>query len=125
MLATAPGYDFEVERGPDCLLVRVRNLSQADPETPLVEHLWGMLQQHFTYRLVLELDEVNVLDRALIEQLAQLYQRIEKHDGMLRLCGLSPRSRRVLHACRLDDRLQPYEDRLDAVMGHPHAARPR
>ena len=80
----------------------------------------ALLQQHFTYRLVLELDEVQVLNSDLIGQLMQLYRRIEEHDGVMRLCGLSPHNRQVLHACHLDDRLLPYEDRQEAVMGRPH-----
>ena len=126
MLTTAPGCDLDVERGPDWLFVRVRNLDRREPNaTPLADRLWRLLQQHFTYRLVLELNEVQVLDSALIGQLVQLSRWIEAHDGVLRLCGLSLCNRQVLHECRLDDRLLPYEDREEAVMGHTHAARPR
>jgi anti-anti-sigma factor len=126
MLSVAPGCELDVERGPDWLLVRVRNLGQIDSGSPpLSDCLWRLLEQYFIYRLVLELDEVEVLDSALIEQLIQLYQRIKEHDGVLRLCGLSARNRRVLHTCRLDERLLPYEDRVEAVMGRPHFIRPR
>ena len=127
MLAIAPGCELSVERGPDWLLVRVRNLDPMDSEASrLADQLWSLLEQHFTYRLVLELDEVKALSRPLIEQLIELYRRIEEHDGVMRLCGLSAKSRRVLHACRLDDRLPPYEDRKEAVMASPHwPAKPR
>jgi anti-anti-sigma factor len=126
MLAIAPGCELDVERGPDWLLVRVGNLDLAESDTPpLAERLWDLLQQHFTYRLVLELDKAQFLNSHLIGQLVQLYQRIEEHDGVMRLCGLSSRNRQVLHACRLDDRLPLYGDRQEAVMGRPHWARPR
>ena len=127
MLAIAPGCELDVERGPDWLLVRVRNLDlvESSDTPPLAERLWNLLEQHFTYRLVLELDAVQVLNSHLIGQLARLYQRIEEHDGVMRLCGLSSRNRQMLHACRLDDRLLPYGDRQEAVMGYPHWARPR
>lgn len=126
MLTIAPGCELDVERGPDWLLVRVRNLDQPEVETPpLAERLWCLLRQHFTYRLVLELDEVEVLNSYLIGQLIQLFRRIEEHDGVLRLCGLSAYNRQVLHTCRLDDRLPAYGDREEAVMGRPHPARPR
>lgn len=126
MPAIASGCELDVERGPDWLLVRVRSpdLAETD-ETPLADRLWGLLQQHFTYRLVLELDEVPVLNSYWIGQLIQLYRRIATHDGVMRLCGLSSYNRQVLHACRLDDRLLPYGDRQEAVMGRPRAARPR
>lgn len=125
MLATALGCDLDVERGPDWLFVRVRNLAPEDPDASLAERLRRLLQQHFTYRLVLELNEVEVLDSLLIGQLIQLYRWIEQHDGVMRLCGLSARNRQVLHACRLDDRLLPYGDRQEAVMGRSFAAKPR
>ena len=126
MLAIAPGCELDVERGPEWLLVRVRNLDLAESDaTPLVERLWSLLQQHFTYRLVLELDDVGVLSSPLIEQFVQLYKRIEEHDGVMRLCGLSPHNLQVLHACRLDERLLPYTDRREAVMGGPGPRQPR
>jgi anti-anti-sigma factor len=126
MLTVAPGCEFDVERGPDWLLVRVRNLDRADLETvPLAEQLWSLLQQHFTYRLVLELDEVRLLNSYLIGQLIRLYRQIEEQDGVLRLCGLSPYNCQVLHTCRLDEQLLPYQDRQEAVMGCPHPRQPR
>jgi len=125
MLAIAPGCEFDVERGPDWLMVRVRNIDLTEPASPsLAEQLWSLLQQHFTYRMVLELDEVLLLNSPLIGQLIQLYRRIKEHDGILRLCGLSASNRQVLHACRLDDRFLPYQDRQEALMGcHPKQPR--
>ena len=121
MLAIAPGCDWDVQRGPDWLLVRVRNVDLLDPDAPdLTERLWSLLEQHFTYRLVLELDEETSLNRRLAAQLLKLYRRIEEHDGVLRLCGLSPCNRHFLHTCRLDARLPPYDDPESAVMARPH-----
>lgn len=127
MLAIAPACELDVERGPDWLLVRVRNVDLSESDAPeLTERLWCLLEQHFTYRLVLELDEVRSLSSDLIGQLLTLYQRIHEHDGVMRLCGLSPQNRQMLHACRVDDQLPPYDDREAAVMGHPHfTSRPR
>jgi anti-anti-sigma factor len=126
MQAAASSCEWDVERGPDWLLVRLRNLDLSDPDGPSVaEHLKSLLEQHFTHRLVLEMDEVEVLNSDLIGQLVQLYRWIEEHDGVMRLCGLSPANRQVLHTCRLDDRLLPYGDRQEAVMGRSHAAKPR
>jgi anti-anti-sigma factor len=126
MLAVAPGCELDVERGPDWLLVRVASLDAADPDgPPLAEQVWSLLQQHFTYRLVLELDQVRLLTSRLIGQLVHLHRRIDEHGGVMRLCGLSPRNRQVLHTCRLDDRFTPYQDRQDAVMGHECPTKPR
>jgi anti-anti-sigma factor len=117
---------LDVERGPDWLLVRVRSVDQDEPETPpLAEQLWALLEQHFTYRLVLEMDEVRLLNSHLIGQLIRLCRRIEEHDGVLRLCGLSPYNCQVLHTCRLDRQLLPYQDRREAVTGCPRPQKPR
>ena len=126
MLATVPGCELDVERGPDWLLVRVANLDTADPDAPpLGERIWRLLQQHFTYRLVLELDQVRLLTSRLIAQLVQLHRRIEEHSGVMRVCGLSPQNCQVLHTCHLDDRLTPYHDRQSAIMGCQRPRQPR
>jgi anti-anti-sigma factor len=88
----------------------------------LADQLWSVLDRHFTYRLVLELDRVQVLGSFLIGQLIQLHQRIEQHGGVLRVCGLSPHNRRVLRTCRLHNQFPPYRTREEAVMG---CVRPR
>jgi anti-anti-sigma regulatory factor len=123
MLTVATGCAFDVERGPDWLLVRVRNLDLAEPDSPpLAEQLWSLLEQHLTYRLVLEMDEVDMLNSYLLGELVRLYRWIEEHEGVLRVCGLTPFNCEVLHACHLDEQLLPYHDRREAVTGCP---RPR
>jgi anti-anti-sigma factor len=126
MLAVAPRCELEVERGPDCLFVRVADLDPTEIETcPLAERVWAVLRQHFTYRLVLELDQIRLLSSRLVAQLVQLHRRIEEHGGVLRLCGLSPHNRQVLRTCRLEHRLMPYQDRQEAIMGSERPNRPR
>jgi anti-anti-sigma factor len=125
MLAVAPGWELDVERGPGWLLVRIKSLDRASTEPPLAEGLWNLLERHFTYRVVLELDQVSVLNSHLIGQLVQLYRRIRQHDGVMRLCGLSPYNLEVLRTCRLEDRFLPYRDREEAVMGGSRPRQPR
>jgi anti-anti-sigma regulatory factor len=126
MVVTAPSCELDVERGPDWLLVRVTNLDEAEADAlQLAERLWRVLQQHFTYRLVLELDQVGLLSSPLISQLMQLHGRIEEHSGVMRVCGLSPENCEVLHTCRLDDRLTPYENRHAAIRGSGRPRLPR
>ena len=115
MLAVAPGWELEVERGPDWLLVRIRSLDRASTEPPLADAIWELLERHFTYRAVLELDQVQLLNSHLIGQLVRLYRRIREHDGVLRLCGLSPYNLTVLRTCHLEARFPPYRDREEAV----------
>ncbi|NQU20795.1 MAG: STAS domain-containing protein [Candidatus Nealsonbacteria bacterium] len=122
MLAIAPGWELGVERGPDWLLVKVKSVDEdAVNAPPLADEIWSLLQCHFTYRLVLELDQIHLLNSHLVGQLVSLYKRIREHDGVMRLCGLSDFNRQVLQMCRLDDRFAPCRDRKEAVMGGgPH-----
>ena len=84
MPATAPSYALHVERGPDWLLVRVKCADPMDLDAvSLAEDIWSLLEQHFTYRLVLELDQVSVLTSHLIAQLLQLHRRLEQRDGVI------------------------------------------
>jgi anti-anti-sigma factor len=126
MLATAGSCELEVERGPDWLLIRVHDLVEDCFSPPLLaEQVWTLAQQHFTYRLVLELDRIKVLNSCLIGQLIQLDKRIHEHGGVLRLCRLSQYNRRVLRKCSLGDRFPAYENREDAVMGSSDPRLPR
>lgn len=126
MLAIAPGWELEVERGPDWLLVKINGLREDAAELPpLADGLWELLGRHFTYRLVLEMDQFNLLNSYLIGQLVKLYKRIEEHDGVMRLCGLSPHNLQVLQTCRLNERFLPYHNREEAVMGGCHHRQPQ
>jgi anti-anti-sigma regulatory factor len=126
MLAISPGCELHVERGPDWLLVRVDCSDPLELDAiSLSEQIWSLLEQHFTYRLVLELERVTVLTSPMIGQLMQLHHRVEQHDGVMRVCGLSSHNREVLHACRVDEQLLPYHDRHEAVTGESHPRQPR
>lgn len=133
MLAIAPGWEVDVQRGPDWLLVKIRTdprIEKADgpaePDaTELASGIWDLMQRHFAHRLVLEMDQVDLLNSQLIGQLIRLYKLIREHDGVMRVCGLSPHNLRVLRTCRLDDRFQSYVDRKEAVLGRGRAACPR
>ncbi|MEN6448910.1 MAG: STAS domain-containing protein [Thermoguttaceae bacterium] len=110
--------ELDVQRGPDWLLVRIKGCDPGDVGTSsLADRIWQLLEQHFTYRLVLEMDEVPVLDSGLISQLLDLYHWVDGRGGVMRVCGLSPHNRRVLRLSRLDEQLLPYRDRQEAVMG--------
>jgi anti-anti-sigma factor len=126
MLAVTPGWELDVERGPDWLLVKIKSLPwDASEPPPLANVLWELLERHFTYRLVLELDQVEMLNSSLIGQLVQLYRWIREHDGVMRLCGLSPYNLRVLRTCHLDERFLPYQDREEAIMGSGRPRQPK
>ena len=104
-----------VERGPDWLFVRLR--PDQDHLDGVAERLWSLLDKHFIYRLVLEMDEVDFLPSQLIGQLVMLQKRVLQHGGALRLCGLSESCAQALLFCRLDRALPNFECRKDAVRG--------
>ena len=107
-----------VDRGPDWLFVRLHDDSQ--PSDNLADRLWQLMEKHFVYRLVLEMDELEVMSSQLIGQLVMLQKRVLQHDGALRLCGLTPACEQALHFCRLDQALPHFHCREDAVYGCQH-----
>ena len=118
MLQLAPGWNLEVERGPDWLFVRIHCLPDNIWDAPpLAETLWALVEQHFTYRLVLECDHLQLLHTVLLGQLVLLHKRLVVHGGTLRLCGLSQQNREVLRSCRLDGRFPVFTCRSEAVLG--------
>ena len=131
MSMIAAGWEADVQRGPDWLIVKVRadrfpaagSVEMDGPE--LAAGIWDLMQRHFTYRLVLELDQIDVLSSYLSGELIRLYKQIREHDGVMRLCGLSSHNVKVLQTCRLAGRFQPYQDRKGAVMGACNRPIPR
>jgi anti-anti-sigma factor len=121
MLLTATNWKLDVERGPEWIYVKVsppRHPIDAQDASGLAESIWEVLQSHFCYRIVLELEDVDLLFSAFLGQLISLSKRVHSHQGMLRICGLSDVNQEVLHTCKLEAALPNYECRSDAVMGH-------
>jgi anti-anti-sigma factor len=119
MVQIAEGWELDVERGPDWLFVRPHYVSpQATDTPPLAEQIWSILEQNFTNRLVLELDQLPFLHSYLIGQLVWLHKRIHTQGGIMRISGLSTPNQEVLRICQLDGRFPQYPNREDAVMGY-------
>ena len=108
-------WGVDVDRGPDWLFLRLRPGSM-EPER-VADKLWSLADRHFIYRLVVEMEDVDILPSWLMGQLVVLHKRVLQRDGALRLCGLSDACARALHFCRLDQALPTYECREDAVKG--------
>jgi len=122
----AGGWDARVDRGPNWLLVRVRSLHDGPlNDEPLAKWLWHLMEEHSTYRIALELDEIEVLSNVLIRQLARLDQMARKHGGFVRLCGLSRDSWQRVVQNGLGDVFHHYTDREEAVFTfrRPYATR--
>jgi len=122
----ACGWELEVDRGPDWLFIRPRCAAHAPHDAlEFSEQVWTLVEQSFTHRLVLELNDIELLTSHLIGQLVFLQKRLHSHDGILRICGLSAANQEVIELCRLGGFLPCYRDREAAVMGHWHPAQPR
>ena len=125
MLDLAPGWSIRIDRGPDWLFVRLYGQEPFDTDgIELSVRLWEALEQEFTHRLVIELDEIRLLRSHLVGELVRLHKRLQTKGGMLRLSGLSERNYDVLVSSRLADRFPRYRTREDAVMGY-RPAKPR
>jgi anti-anti-sigma factor len=117
MLATAAGYEFDVDRGPDWLWIRIRSVETDSCSASLAAQIEELVEKHFIYRVVLELHRLPELSSQLIGELMQLNRHILKHDGVLRVCGLSAEGRAMLEICGLDDLCLAYETREEAILG--------
>lgn len=118
VLDAIPGWTMDLDRGPDWLFVRLRPPRHGDThEVAMAEALWEMMDQSFTHRLVLEMDDVWLLRSWMIGELVKLHKRVATSGGLLRLCGLNDDNQEVLRLCRLDDRFPQYGCRSDAVRG--------
>lgn len=119
MPTTIAGWELEVERGPGWLFVKP-HWSEPD-ESPevhsLADQIWSLLEQHFVYRVVLDLDEMGNLDPPALAQLVKLYRRCHDHGGCMRLCGLNPYNRRLLRLRGLSGLFPAHESPEEAVMG--------
>jgi anti-anti-sigma regulatory factor len=118
MQAIAPGWELCIDRGPDCLCVRIESLGSLASQTPpLADEIVAAMQRHLVHRLVLELDEIHLLHSYLVGQLILLEQRIRNSGGLMRLTGLSDCNRQVLETHGLKDRFAVYNNRAEATMG--------
>ncbi len=126
MLAVAAGYEFDVDRGPDWLWVRIRSVETGSSHAgSLAEQLTELVEKHFIYRVVLDLHRMPELSSQLIGELVQLDRNILKHGGVLRICGLSPEGRAMLEVCGLDDLCLAYETREEAILGECSRHKPK
>ena len=109
---------MDVERGPNWLLVKLHPSHDSGIPAPHVaDELWNLMSRSFTYRLVLELDELESLPEGMTDQLAELRERLAERGGALRLCGLSPLGEHELSDSQLGLSCPNHRDRVSAVWG--------
>jgi anti-anti-sigma regulatory factor len=67
--------------------------------------------------VVVELDEFKTISPAMIDQLAELKQRIDERGGWLRLCGTRPKVQQSLESAGLGGEFPNHSCRAAAVSG--------
>jgi len=128
VLTIANGWEITARRGPEWLFIRVVAPVESTPETvgadqvQLAASIWNALEQHFTYRVTLELDAIGPLRSHIVGELVKLHKRAHSSNGMVRLAGLSEANYNVLRTLQLHGRFPHYATCEDAVMGN--ATRP-
>lgn len=118
MLEIAPGWNVEMDRGPNWLIVRFHAPAEnGAADVDLRQQLWALMQRHLTNRLVVELDALPRIDEGMIHQLAQLQEQIEDAHGQLRVCGVTGDSEHALRNAGTRRPISVFRDRGEAVMG--------
>ena len=111
-----------VERGPNWLFVRVskdafKKRKSSHSSKTLIEQLWELSSKHFTYRLVLELQDVDEIDEQSVDDLRKLRLRLTEQGGALRLCGMPSGCSKKLRKAAQKSHLDDHESRHEAVCG--------
>jgi anti-anti-sigma factor len=117
MLQLCPGWKATVERGPNCLFVRMEDSDTQPVPGKIAESLWNLMRVHGTNRLVLELDQVRLMRSAFLSELLTLRRTISDNDGVLRVWGLTEENRRTTTIARIDRVIPLYNTRNEAVRG--------
>jgi len=126
-LLEAPAWTFDVERGPNCLFVRLHSPGETRSDmADIAIKIWQAVEQHFAQHVVLDMSDVRMLHSYLLGQLILLHKRIHSRGGTLRICGLSAANQDALKVSRLDSLLPNYDSREEAVMtGSKMICKPR
>ena len=115
-----------VDRGPNWLFVRFDRRSPAGDrqQQDLAAQLLEISEQHFVYRIVLEMEQVESIDREALEGLDTLRERLAKHGGALRFCGLRDGVARAINDALRGEPCN-HATRHGAVVGDPDEQPPR
>lgn len=112
------GFKLTVDRGPNWLFIKLRpNKNFAADVMQVADELYAIATRHFTYRIVLELEELRQMPADLVDQLVILQERLHQSDGSLRICGLSADCAKKLREVHLDAALPNYATRQAALLG--------
>ncbi len=126
LIALAPGWKTELDRGPEWLFVKLYGPdSDAADATGLAESLYTLLRQEFKQRLLLELDNIQHMPRDLVIELHLLRDELEREGSLLRVCGLCAEHEVSLSRSEFSPHLLCYPDRDAALLGFFRPSKPR
>lgn len=89
------GWVYGIDRGPEWVFVRLERPANGvatetnSDGTAVSNVVLATLRENLVQRVVLELDDIETLDDALVEAIAELDRRLGDGGGTLRICGLS------------------------------------
>lgn len=113
----APGWKIETSRGPNWLFVKLSvSKTGEDNAAGLADYLLSILDQHLTYRMVLDVSALPLLQPPTIAELVRLQSLVGEHEGILRLSGLSAENRQLLRSATIDACLPDYPNVEEAIM---------
>jgi hypothetical protein len=113
----AENLRYRVDRGPNWLFIKLLP-GQTEAQTrQWVDELWDVCNRHFTYRLVLELEDLDDVSTAVTRRLEKLRERLVAHDGALRLCGANINCAKSLSGSHYAMNLKNHPNRAVAVLG--------
>lgn len=115
------GLCCDVTRGPNWLFVKLHpaHASAATSESAARwrSELYDICRKHFTYRLVVEMHEVDQLSTDMASELDALRRELAEHEGALRVCGMRPHCEESLRGSHLGAALRNHQTRESAVLG--------
>lgn len=112
------GFKLIVDRGPNWLIIKLRPGKRfAADVAHIADEIMAIASKHFTYRIVLELEELRQMPAEVVDQLVILQERLLHFGGSLRICGLSADCAHILREAHLDAALPNYSTRQAAVHG--------
>ncbi|TWT85829.1 hypothetical protein Pla123a_06360 [Posidoniimonas polymericola] len=111
------GQHCRIDRGPNWLFVRLPDLKSDAATDHLVDEMWEICSRHFTYRLVVELDDLKKMPKPLTAQLDELRDKLHAQGGSLRLCGANSDCEQTLSGAHFAMPLRSHASRSAAVQG--------
>jgi anti-sigma B factor antagonist len=68
-----------------------------------------------TRKIVIDFAKVDYLDSFAVGFIMDMYRRVNNHNGVLKLCGLQPRVRKILSITRVDNVIDIHPTLDDAL----------